>query len=231
MEIIHIVKLFFISNMMFHIMILHKISLPISNFMFHFVLQEIPLSEILSLEPAQNFSLLPEGANPHCFEIATATLVYYVGENLSQEDYSLFHGSVLISGTGQDVAHMWQTAIQHALMPVISKGMAHSSRHSYHSKMITLKCIGTHYTTDTFLFLFSSFKSSEVLCENVYSMQYISDNVLQFIVTHNSIFTKAHCNKLINFHTPLEFMFHVRRELGLNLRSSINYNVFVVGLT
>ncbi|KAG7328100.1 hypothetical protein KOW79_008044 [Hemibagrus wyckioides] len=94
--------------------------------------KEIPLSEILSLEPAQNFSLLPEGANPHCFEIATATLVYYVGENLSQEDYSLFHGSVLISGTGQDVAHIWQTAIQHALMPVISKGTAHSSRHSYH---------------------------------------------------------------------------------------------------
>ncbi|KAF7704198.1 serine/threonine-protein kinase D1 [Silurus meridionalis] len=94
--------------------------------------KEIPLSEVLSLEPAQNFSLLPEGANPHCFEIATATLVYYVGENLSQEDYSLFHGSVLISGTGQDVAHMWQTAIQHALMPVISKGTAHSSRHNYH---------------------------------------------------------------------------------------------------
>ncbi|KAI5616451.1 serine/threonine-protein kinase D1 isoform X2 [Silurus asotus] len=94
--------------------------------------KEIPLSEVLSLEPAQNFSLLPEGANPHCFEIATATLVYYVGENLSQEDYSLFHGSVLISGTGQDVAHMWQTAIQHALMPAISKGTAHSSRHNYH---------------------------------------------------------------------------------------------------
>ncbi|KAF4083844.1 hypothetical protein AMELA_G00122040 [Ameiurus melas] len=94
--------------------------------------KEIPLSEILSLEPAQNFSLLPEGANPHCFEISTATLVYYVGENLSQEDYSLFRGSVLISGTGRDVAHMWQTAIQHALMPVISKGTAHSSRHSYH---------------------------------------------------------------------------------------------------
>ncbi|MCJ8737079.1 hypothetical protein PDJAM_G00019720 [Pangasius djambal] len=94
--------------------------------------KEIPLSEVLSLEPAQNFSLLPEGANPHCFEIATATLVYFVGENLSQEDYSVFHGSVLISGTGQDVAHMWQTAIQHALMPVISKGTAHSSRHSYH---------------------------------------------------------------------------------------------------
>lgn len=133
-----------------YIMTFHNISFPISSLMFHFILQEIPLSEILSLEPAQNFSLLPEGANPHCFEIATATLVYYVGENLSQEEYSLFHGSVLISGTGQDVAHIWQTAIQHALMPVISKGTAHSSRHSYHSMIITLKCISTYYITNPF---------------------------------------------------------------------------------
>uniref|UniRef100_A0A8C3AQE6 protein kinase C n=1 Tax=Cyclopterus lumpus TaxID=8103 RepID=A0A8C3AQE6_CYCLU len=43
--------------------------------------KEIPLSEILCLEPAQTFSVLPDGANPHCFEIATASLVYYVGES------------------------------------------------------------------------------------------------------------------------------------------------------
>ncbi|KAL7873509.1 hypothetical protein AOLI_G00125800 [Acnodon oligacanthus] len=93
--------------------------------------KEIPLSEVLSLEPAKTFNLLPEGANPHCFEIATTSLVYYVGENLSRmEDY---HGSsMLVSGAGQDVARMWEMAIQHALMPVISKGMAHSSRHSQH---------------------------------------------------------------------------------------------------
>lgn len=130
-----------ILSVIFHIMTFHNILSPISSLTVHLILQEIPLSEVLSLEPAQNFSLLPEGANPHCFEIATTTLVYYVGENLSQEDYSLFHGSMLISGTGQDVAHMWQTAIQHALMPVISKGIAHSSRHSYHSKIIPLKFI------------------------------------------------------------------------------------------
>uniref|UniRef100_A0A672IFI9 Serine/threonine-protein kinase n=1 Tax=Salarias fasciatus TaxID=181472 RepID=A0A672IFI9_SALFA len=69
--------------------------------------KEIPLSEILSLEPAQTLSLLPDGANPHCFEIATASLVYYVGENLQR-----------VSGVGQDVARMWEMAIQHALMPV-----------------------------------------------------------------------------------------------------------------
>ncbi|XP_036449915.1 serine/threonine-protein kinase D1 isoform X2 [Colossoma macropomum] len=93
--------------------------------------KEIPLSEVLSLEPAKTFNLLPEGANPHCFEIATTSLVYYVGENLSRlEDC---HGSsMLVSGAGQDVARMWEMAIQHALMPVISKGMAHSGRHSQH---------------------------------------------------------------------------------------------------
>uniref|UniRef100_A0AAQ5ZEH9 protein kinase C n=1 Tax=Amphiprion ocellaris TaxID=80972 RepID=A0AAQ5ZEH9_AMPOC len=57
--------------------------------------KEIPLSEILSLEPAQTFSLLPDGANPHCFEIATATLVYYVGENLQRTDSSVTGSSIL----------------------------------------------------------------------------------------------------------------------------------------
>uniref|UniRef100_A0A671W3M1 Serine/threonine-protein kinase n=1 Tax=Sparus aurata TaxID=8175 RepID=A0A671W3M1_SPAAU len=76
--------------------------------------KEIPLSEILSLEPAQTFSLLPDGANPHCFEIATASLVYYVGENLTRAESS-------VSGVGQDVARMWEMAIQHALMPLDSE--------------------------------------------------------------------------------------------------------------
>lgn len=65
--------------------------------------------------------------------------MYYVGENLSLEECSLSLGSVLISGTGQDVAHMWQTAIQHALMPLISKGMTHGNRHSHHSMSFILK--------------------------------------------------------------------------------------------
>ena len=46
--------------------------------------QEIPLSEVLSLDPARTVNLLPEGANPQCFEIVTASLVYYVGENLQR---------------------------------------------------------------------------------------------------------------------------------------------------
>ncbi|KAM9356372.1 serine/threonine-protein kinase D1 [Pholidichthys leucotaenia] len=97
--------------------------------------KEIPLSEILSLEPAQNFSLLPDGANPHCFEIATASLVYYVGENLQRAEPSMTGSSILVSGVGQDVARMWEMAIQHALMPAVSTGVCHSSHRSGHKEV------------------------------------------------------------------------------------------------
>ncbi|XP_070835185.1 serine/threonine-protein kinase D1 [Chaetodon trifascialis] len=97
--------------------------------------KEIPLSEILSLEPAQTFSLLPDGANPHCFEIATASLVYYIGENLHRAEPSVTGSSILVSGVGQDVARMWEMAIQHALMPAVSTGISHSSHHSGHKEI------------------------------------------------------------------------------------------------
>ncbi|XP_005941045.1 serine/threonine-protein kinase D1 isoform X1 [Haplochromis burtoni] len=97
--------------------------------------KEIPLSEILSLEPAQNFSLLPDGANPHCFEIATASLVYYVGENLQRPESCVTGSSILVSGVGQDVARMWEMAIQHALMPAVSTGICHSSHRSGHKEI------------------------------------------------------------------------------------------------
>uniref|UniRef100_A0A8P4GUL7 Serine/threonine-protein kinase n=1 Tax=Dicentrarchus labrax TaxID=13489 RepID=A0A8P4GUL7_DICLA len=96
--------------------------------------KEIPLSEILSLEPAQTLSLLPDGANPHCFEIATASLVYYIGENLQRAESSVTGSSILVSGVGQDVARMWEMAIQHALMPAVSTGISHSS----HRKEISI---------------------------------------------------------------------------------------------
>ncbi|XP_067336646.1 serine/threonine-protein kinase D1 isoform X5 [Channa argus] len=97
--------------------------------------KEIPLSEILSLEPAQTFSLLPDGANPHCFEIATVSLVYYVGENLQRAESSLSGSSILVSGVGQDVARMWEMAIQHALMPAVSTGVSHSVHRSGHKEV------------------------------------------------------------------------------------------------
>lgn len=42
--------------------------------------------------------------------------------------------SFQVSGVGQDVARMWEMAIQHALMPAVSTGICHTSHHSGHSK-------------------------------------------------------------------------------------------------
>ncbi|XP_053553916.1 LOW QUALITY PROTEIN: serine/threonine-protein kinase D1 [Bombina bombina] len=84
--------------------------------------KEIPLSEILCLESAKNLSLLPPGANPHCFEITTANVVYYVGENLPLPVSPDLGNGILNSGAGLDTARMWEIAIQHALMPVNPKG-------------------------------------------------------------------------------------------------------------
>ncbi|XP_063804224.1 serine/threonine-protein kinase D1 isoform X1 [Pseudophryne corroboree] len=85
--------------------------------------KEIPLSEILCLEPAKNLTLLPPGANPHCFEITTANIVYYVGESLPlQIAPEIGNNGIVNSGVGLDVACMWEVAIQHALMPVNPKG-------------------------------------------------------------------------------------------------------------
>ncbi|XP_033000189.1 serine/threonine-protein kinase D1 isoform X3 [Lacerta agilis] len=94
--------------------------------------KEIPLSEILSLEPAKNFNLMPQEAIPHCFEITTANVVYYVGENVENLPSPPANNNVITSGCGLDVARMWEMAIQHALMPVISKGASTGSGPSLH---------------------------------------------------------------------------------------------------
>ncbi|XP_029454869.1 serine/threonine-protein kinase D1 isoform X1 [Rhinatrema bivittatum] len=94
--------------------------------------KEIPLSEILCLEPAKLFTLLPPGANPHCFEITTTNAIYYVGENPVSPSNSPPGNNVLTSGVGLDVARMWEMAIQHALMPVNPKGASTGAGHSQH---------------------------------------------------------------------------------------------------
>uniref|UniRef100_A0A665VNR4 Serine/threonine-protein kinase n=1 Tax=Echeneis naucrates TaxID=173247 RepID=A0A665VNR4_ECHNA len=77
--------------------------------------KEIPLSEILQVEQSRDFSNLAQGSNPHCFEIITATMVYYVGEN----NGSHYHSPALAaSGVGMEVAQGWEKAIRQALMPV-----------------------------------------------------------------------------------------------------------------
>ncbi|KAM6427940.1 serine/threonine-protein kinase D2 isoform 1-T1 [Liasis olivaceus] len=77
--------------------------------------KEIPLSEILAVEPAQDFSLVPSGTNPHCFEIITANATYYVGENGALSNPQ--HG-----GDSLEHAKAWETALRQALMPVVLQG-------------------------------------------------------------------------------------------------------------
>uniref|UniRef100_UPI0037E8DC7F serine/threonine-protein kinase D3-like isoform X2 n=1 Tax=Semicossyphus pulcher TaxID=241346 RepID=UPI0037E8DC7F len=80
--------------------------------------KEIPLSEILQVEPPQDFGNLPQGSNPHCFEVITANMVYYVGEN----NGGLHYNPVLAaSGVGRDVGQSWEKAIRQAMMPVTPK--------------------------------------------------------------------------------------------------------------
>lgn len=67
------------------------------------------------MEPSRDYSSLAQGSNPHCFEIITATMVYYVGEN----NGSHYHSPALAaSGVGVEVAQGWEKAIRQALMPV-----------------------------------------------------------------------------------------------------------------
>ncbi|XP_044024994.1 LOW QUALITY PROTEIN: serine/threonine-protein kinase D3-like [Siniperca chuatsi] len=80
--------------------------------------KEIPLSEILQVEPAQDFGSLPQGSNPHCFEVITANMVYYVGE----DNGGLYHNPIVAaSGVGRDVGQSWEKAIRQAMMPVTPK--------------------------------------------------------------------------------------------------------------
>ncbi|GAB5569899.1 serine/threonine-protein kinase D3 [Prionailurus iriomotensis] len=77
--------------------------------------KEIPLSEILRISSPQDFTNISQGSNPHCFEIITDTMVYFVGENNGDSS----HNPVLAAtGIGVDVAQSWEKAIRQALMPV-----------------------------------------------------------------------------------------------------------------
>ena len=67
------------------------------------------------MEQARDLKSLAQGSNPHYFEVITATMVYYVGENNGGH----YHNPVLAaSGVGLEVAQSWEKAIRQALMPV-----------------------------------------------------------------------------------------------------------------
>ncbi|KAJ8256517.1 hypothetical protein COCON_G00186690 [Conger conger] len=119
--------------------------------------KEIPLSEILEVRPAGDFSLVPAGASPHCFEIVTGTMRYFVGEDPNPSSTptpapapspgspgspdtpapapapSSSPSSVTPnSGVGRENAKAWETAIRQALMPVIFQDTPTAQGHTPH---------------------------------------------------------------------------------------------------
>uniref|UniRef100_A0A672SZX0 protein kinase C n=1 Tax=Sinocyclocheilus grahami TaxID=75366 RepID=A0A672SZX0_SINGR len=81
--------------------------------------KEIPLSEILQVRPAGDFSLVPPGTSPHCFEIMTGTMIYFVGEDPNTTPSPSSSVVAPNSGVGREFAKGWETVIRQALMPVI----------------------------------------------------------------------------------------------------------------
>uniref|UniRef100_A0A8C1XYX2 Serine/threonine-protein kinase n=2 Tax=Cyprinus carpio TaxID=7962 RepID=A0A8C1XYX2_CYPCA len=91
--------------------------------------KEIPLSEILQVRPAGDFSLVPPGTSPHCFEIMTGTMIYFVGEDPNTTPPSCVAPN---SGVGREFAKGWETAIRQALMPVIFQDNPPAEGHTPH---------------------------------------------------------------------------------------------------
>lgn len=118
------------------------------------LLQEIPLSEILEMRPAGNFSLVPPGTNPHCFELITGKMCYFVGEDPN----TLPPVSPTIppalpptppspsqvapnSGMGREVAKAWESAIRQALMPVIFQAAPPAAGNTPHREWLARHCV------------------------------------------------------------------------------------------
>uniref|UniRef100_A0A6Q2YP21 Serine/threonine-protein kinase n=1 Tax=Esox lucius TaxID=8010 RepID=A0A6Q2YP21_ESOLU len=109
--------------------------------------KEIPLSEVLEVRPAGDFSLVPPGTSPHCFEIITGTMCYFVGEDpnipilppTTPQSFPptppLPNNVAPNSGVGREVAKAWESAIRQALMPVIFQDAPPAEGHTPHSKI------------------------------------------------------------------------------------------------
>lgn len=78
--------------------------------------KEIPLSEILTIDTAR----IKQGDAMHCFEIRTANVDYFVGQDPL---YDLQDGNSVNlpppdSGVGAYLAKSWETTIRQAMLPV-----------------------------------------------------------------------------------------------------------------
>ncbi|KAL3287930.1 hypothetical protein HHI36_002386 [Cryptolaemus montrouzieri] len=80
--------------------------------------KEIPLSDILAIEAAR----IKNGEVMHCFEIRTANIDYFVGQDPLHDIFDVHKVNLPPpdSGIGAYLAKSWETAIRQALLPVTS---------------------------------------------------------------------------------------------------------------
>ncbi|RZF33878.1 hypothetical protein LSTR_LSTR009902 [Laodelphax striatellus] len=78
--------------------------------------KEIPLAEILAVESARRL----QGDVMHCFELRTANVDYFVGEDpyFGRKEGTAINLPPTESGIGAHLAKSWETSIRQALMPV-----------------------------------------------------------------------------------------------------------------
>ncbi|CAG9834220.1 unnamed protein product [Diabrotica balteata] len=78
--------------------------------------KEIPLSEILTIDTAR----IKQGEYMHCFEIRTANIDYFVGQDplFNLQDGNLVNLPPPDSGVGAYLAKSWETSIRQAIVPV-----------------------------------------------------------------------------------------------------------------
>ncbi|XP_017771650.1 PREDICTED: serine/threonine-protein kinase D3 [Nicrophorus vespilloides] len=90
--------------------------------------REIPLSDILAIDTAR----LKQGEMMHCFEIRSANIDYFVGQDPL---YDLQEGNSVSlpppdSGIGAYLARSWETSIRQALMPVTANKRSEDTNES-----------------------------------------------------------------------------------------------------
>ncbi|CAH1792142.1 unnamed protein product [Owenia fusiformis] len=101
--------------------------------------KEIDLASIISVENARDPQTVEATRSPHVFEIRTAVVTYYVGEDPTCGGLES-HVTSAESGTGLEVAKHWEHALRQALMPVTpqpstaSESTGERSSNSIHRK-------------------------------------------------------------------------------------------------
>ncbi|XP_015113925.1 serine/threonine-protein kinase D3 [Diachasma alloeum] len=95
--------------------------------------KEIPLAEILGIDTVRP-QITPD--SNHCFELRTANVDYYVGEDPLKTD-SNAQLPPPESGIGAHLARSWETSIRHALMPVTNNSNSNENQSSEAEDSVT----------------------------------------------------------------------------------------------